>query len=831
MRFKEIAETLKETFGPDCKTLLSDPESEIKTLLIDSRNFFKPEETLFFAIRTPHGNDGHNYIGELYEKGVRNFIAEKIPDAIKEKRDYNIILVKDVVKALSTIGQKHRENAEIIVAVAGSRGKTTLKEIIYQLLEPFKRISRSPRSFNSRIGVPLSLWQISPFSEIAVIEAGISQKGEMENLENLIHPDIVIFTNIGNAHSEGFDSLQQKAEEKALLASGDKVRIIIYPEDDQLLSEALQPYMHEKRVINWSLKDSKASLYISEVVHQGKDKTIIRYIWEGKENRIEIPFSKDFEIENAIGALAFMLSQNIDHQKISQRFSSLHQIGTRLNVVEGTNGCSIILDSYTSDFSSLIPALDFMRRRKMPGQTMTLVLSDLSHETENIEQTLRNILKIIKESEIKRFIGIGKIFRTHLSLFPEDFLIYSDTKEFLKDLPSINFCNEILLLKGSPEYNFIDIVRELEARQHETVLEVNLDAMIRNYNYFREKIPSSTGIITMVKAFGYGVGSKEIAKTLQDAGASYLAVAVVDEGIELRENGIIMPVMIMNPQSSNHSSLFNFNLEPVIYSESLLTAISQEAEKRDIKDYPIHIKLDTGMHRMGFLEEDTKKIISLLKKQTSLKVSTILSHLATADCLDMDNFTLNQINTFERISSQIIEGLGYPVRRHILNSAGIIRFPQYHYELVRLGIGLYGVNTLPKEIETPLSVVASLKTPIICIREIKTGEAVGYGRKGIAHSPMKIATLPVGYADGIDRRFGNGNLTVTLNGIKVPTIGNICMDATMIDVTNISCKEGDMVEIFGENQTLQTLSDTLDTIPYEILTSVSPRVKRVYYRE
>lgn len=832
----EIQHILKEVFGNQFyysgpglaekqKEDGNEPITEITQLLTDSRNHFNPKETVFFAIHTPGGNDGHKFIKNLYDKGVRYFVVQSIPEDLSLLSSAHFFIVEDSIKALAAISGSQRTNAREILAITGSRGKTTVKEILFQLLEPIKRISRSPRSYNSKIGVPLSLWQIPKDTELAIIEAGISKKGEMQFLSDLISPDTVIITNIGEAHAQGFASMEEKAAEKVKLANGENVKTIIYPKDSKIIEEALEPLKKTGKLIGWSLEDPSAPLYLQIIDNQ------IKYQWKGETNTIEAVIEKPYDVENYASALAFLLYYGISPEEIKKRFQKLRRINTRLNVSEGVNGCSVILDSYTSDLSSLLPAIDFMTRRKMPGQTPSLIISDLLFEGKDIEETYREISKLVKETGIRKFIGIGPSLKAHASLFPPNSFFYSTTEEFLDHFSPSDHNEEIILLKGSPEFGFERIHQQLEARNHETVLEVNLDAILRNYNYFRSKIPSQCGIIAMVKASGYGAGSYEIAKTLQDAGAAFLAVAALDEGIDLRRNGITMPIMVMNPKAANYRALFHNKLEPVIYSMPMLRTLISEAHRYGLGEYPVHIKLDTGMHRMGFLQEELPELISLLKGGDGIKVASIFSHLATADCLDMDQYTLLQLNRFEEMSDNIIKGLGYTIKRHILNTAGILRFPQYHYDLVRLGIGLYGADTLPPEIEKPLSPVSTLRSVIICLRDVEEGEAVGYSRKGEIYGKRKIATIPVGYADGINRKFGNGAMNVMINGKKAPTIGNICMDATMIDVTGIDCKEGDSVEIFGNQMPLKELAETLDTIPYEVLTSVSPRVKRVYYRE
>lgn len=820
------------------------PDEEIECLLTDSRSVANSEKTLFIAIKNPAGNDGNIYIEELYKKGVRNYITDSKEDFVKlvssvnsssKQTDnqtnytgFNFLRVKDSVQALLALGKASHLPGIDYVAITGSRGKTTLKEWLFQLMEPLREISRSPRSYNSKIGVPLSMWQVDPSSQIALLEAGISKRGEMQILTECIDPKTVILINITDAHSEGFSSNIEKAREKAILASGKNVERIIYNADDPFISEAIRFYANAKESIGWSFSGKESDINIS--INNEKEDNV-RYIWNGKE--FSFPFKlADEKNKDILGAaLTFMLSEGIDPEVIKERFSHLNPISTRLNVSEGMNGCSIIFDSYTSDFSSLKPAIDFMIRRKMPDQKTLLIMSDILHESSKDEEAYERISGIVKEHKIECFIGIGRNMCRYKSFFPEGSLFFENTEEFLKHLTASDFIDNIILLKGSPEFHFKRIHEMLEAKKHETVLEVNLDSIVSNYNYFRSHIPSGTGIIAMVKASGYGAGSYEIAKTLQDCGASYLAVAVLDEGIDLRRNGITMPIMVMNPKVANYKSMFANRLEPEIYSLDMLREVVREASRNRISDYPIHIKLDTGMHRMGLESSDLPLLIEILQNQNAVKVASVFSHLATADCLDMDDYTLLQLDRFKKETEYMASKLSYSFRRHILNSAGILRFPEYHYDMVRLGIGLYGANTLPIEIEKPLAVVSTLRTVIIAIKDRKKCETIGYGRKGNLKRDSRIATLPIGYADGMNRHFGNGNISVKINGKDAPTVGNICMDACMVDVTEIDCKVGDSVEIFGNEAPLQRLADTLDTIPYEILTSISPRVKRIYFRD
>ncbi|MDE6638241.1 MAG: bifunctional UDP-N-acetylmuramoyl-tripeptide:D-alanyl-D-alanine ligase/alanine racemase [Muribaculaceae bacterium] len=785
---------------------------EIEILLTDSRSLSDPAKSLFFALRG-QSNDGHKYIADLYSQGVRAFVVNEIPDYAANMPDACWIVVPDTLKALQSVGSLGRSNASSVVAITGSRGKTTLKEWLFQILSPSLNVSRSPRSYNSQIGVPLSLWGIRPGSDVALIEAGISKVGEMKSISDCIAPDTVVITNVGDAHAQGFSSKEEKIKEKVSLAAGNSVKKVIYCADDQGVEVEVSSQCCGKELIGWHKSDIPSDLFGDDFVHKDV---------------------KEWEIENAGHAITVAKSLGLTEDEIRKSLKRLHRIGTRLNVSEGVNDCLVIHDSYTSDQSSLAPALDFMKRRLAPGSKETLIVSDLLHEADSSDDAIVSMAEMLKVSGVKRLIGVGpgmKKGAEKLASVVEESSFFETTDELLTLLSTSDFCNETILLKGAPQFEFGRIAQLLEARTHETVLEVNLDAVVRNYNYFRSKLPAGTGLVAMVKASGYGAGSYEIAKTLQDCGAAYLAVAVLDEGIDLRRRGITMPVMVMNPKVVNYRQMFANRLEPEIFSMPMLLDVVKEAQKHGVKEYPVHIKLDTGMHRMGFVEEELPEVMRILNSTDAVRIASAFSHLATADCLDMDDYTLLQLQRFDRFTNFMLQKSPRPFLRHVLNSAGILRFPEYHYDMARLGIGLYGVNTLPPEVEQPLSVVSTLRTVIIAIRDWKKGESIGYARRSILERDSRIATIPIGYADGMNRHFGRGNITVKINGKDAPTIGNICMDACMIDVTGIDCKEGDVVEIFGQSASVDRLSDLLDTIPYEILTSVSPRVKRVYYRE
>ncbi len=811
----------------------------LSTLLTDSRSLRRPAESVFFALRTATG-DGHRYVRELYDRGVRVFVVERIPEKREEMPDAVWLKVEDTLRALRTVGAINRRNTRRLAAITGSRGKTSLKEWLFQILSPLKSISRSPRSFNSQIGVPLSMWNIAPDTDIALIEVGISKGGEMAPLRDCVRPDTVILTGLGPEHDEGFESREQKLREKLLLASQPPTSLIIYPASLESASRILREEYPGVAAVSWG-ETGKSVLEVRRVDTDADGCLRVEYDWKGAsgvasasapcKGTFSLPRPEEGDFENACSALAFLLAEGYGGRLLSEKCGGLRHVRTRLNVVEGVNGCSIVADSYTSDFGSLEPAVEFLMRRRAPGQKTTLILSDLLHEVEDSATLCPAITRLVEEAGIDRLVCVGEDLSAHASLLPAGTRFFNTTADLLRSLSPSDFLNELILLKGAAEFGFHRIAEALELKTHETVLEVNLDAIVRNFNYFRSRVRPGTGIVAMVKASGYGAGSLEIAKTLQDCGAAYLAVAVLDEGIDLRTQGITMPVMVMNPKVVNYRQMFEYRLEPEVYSLEMLADVIREAAKYGVKDYPVHLKLDTGMHRMGLVADELHEAARMVNAQEGVEVRSVFSHLATADCLDMDDYTQRQIDRFRDYTATLKRLLKKPFLRHILNSAGILRFPEADFEMVRLGIGLYGVNTLPPEIEAPLAVVSTLRTVIIAIRDWKAGESIGYGRRTVLERDSRIATLPIGYADGMNRHFGCGRIWVLVNGRPAPTAGNICMDACMIDVTGIDCKVGDSVEIFGTSADVGRLAATLDTIPYEVLTSISPRVKRIYYRE
>lgn len=802
-------------------------DNTLSVLLTDSRSLTFPEESIFFALVTER-NDGHKYIKELYDKGVRDFVIDHYPNESDKMPEANFLRVTDTLAAMQMLAAHHRRQFDIpVIGITGSNGKTSVKEWLHQLLQDDYNIVRSPRSYNSQTGVPLSVWQLNEKTELALFEAGISRPDEMHRLEEIIQPTIGLITNIGEAHQEGFASMQQKCMEKLTLLQG--CDCIIYDGDNEVVRDCVEKLCLGAYEIAWSRKDRDKPLYISSI-EKGDHSTRIKYTYLQYFLEVTIPYTDDASIQNAIHCLAIMLYLNRMPEVISERMAKLEPLAMRMEVKEGNNNCLIINDSYNSDMDSLTIALDFQARRAANGKMKrTLILSDIFQTGLPPATLYRKVADLLKRKGIERLIGIGPIISDNAYLFDIEKDFYSGTREFVEQLTPDMFQDELVLIKGARNFHFEIISEALELKQHETILEVNLDALVSNLNYYKSYLKPDTKVVCMVKAFGYGAGSYEIAKTLQDRGADYLAVAVADEGAELRKAGITMPIIVMNPEMSSFRTLFSYRLEPEIYSFNLLNALLAEGEKLGVSGYPIHIKIDSGMHRLGFTENQVDELASLLQSQIVLMARSVFSHFAGSDEAQHDAYTLQQIATFNRCADKIQAASKHKVMRHLLNTAGITRFSEHQLDMVRLGIGLYGVS--PIDENQGLRPVSTLKTTILQIHEYEAGETIGYGRHGVLTRRSRIAAIPIGYADGLDRHLGNGNCEVLVNGHRAPIIGNICMDICMIDVTDVACNEGDRVEIFGENLPVQELAKRLDTIPYEVLTSISNRVKRVYYRE
>lgn len=817
---------IKEIARIICAKATETHNNLISILLTDSRCLSFPEQSLFFAIKTKT-NDGHKYIQELYKLRVRNFVVSEMLPEFEDMTDANFLLVKDTVKALQKLATHHRKLFNIpVIGITGSNGKTIVKEFLYQLLHKEFNIVRSPRSYNSQLGVPLSVWQMSEKNTLGIFEAGISQPDEMECLQPIIAPTIGIITNIGEAHQENFVSTNQKCLEKLTLFND--CEAIIYDGDDVFIANCIESACLSHKAIAWSRTDSEAPLFIESIEKKATD-TIIRCTLLGFSQVVTIPFTDDASIENVIHCMAVMLYLKPTSVNDTAKFSHLEPVDMRLNLKQGINNCLLINDTYNSDINSLDIALDFQQsRRTDKNLKSTLILSDILQSGTLPKSLYKKVADLVRRKKIDRIIGIGRDIKEYGSVFEMEKEFYLSTEEFIKSPSFKKFKDELILIKGSRRFHFEQISDLLEKKVHETILEVNLDAIVHNFNYYRSKLKPETKMVCMVKAFGYGVGSYELAKTLQEHRCDYLAVAVADEGAELRKEGISIPIIVMNPEFSSFNVLLENHLEPEIYSFRLLDAIILETERRGITSYPIHIKIDTGMHRLGFQPKDIPEICERLKAQSGIIARSVFSHLAGSDSYVFDDFTHHQIEQFTKAGLELEAGLEYKIIKHILNSAGIERFTNDQMDMVRLGIGLYGVSASGQK---GLRNVSTLKTTILQIQDIPAGDSIGYSRMSFVKRDSRIAIIPIGYADGLDRHFSNGSGEVSINRHRCPIIGNICMDACMIDVTDIDAHEGDPVIVFGEELRVEELSDKLRTIPYEILTSISPRVKRVYYRE
>jgi len=793
---------------------------------IDSRSLQNGSQTLFFALSGAN-NDAHLYISELIQKGVQNFVVQYIPDNYNGKA--NFLVVEDTLKALQVFAAYYRNLFDFpVIGLTGSNGKTIVKEWLNFLLSPDYNIIRSPKSYNSQVGVPLSVIAINEKHNLGIFEAGISTVNEMANLEKIIQPYIGVLTNIGSAHDEGFLNLEQKINEKLELFKNSNV--IIYQKNeivDFCLNAFLeQNQVKERIVFSWSFTDKTADVFISKKENTN-EKTIIQYQYKNESFDFEIPFQDSASIENAISCLMVLLCFKYDPAIIQNRMQMLYPVEMRLEVKNGINNCSIIDDSYSSDFQSLKIALDFLESQKK-NASKTVILSDIFQSGFSNEELYSKVAQLITDNKINRVIGIGSTISSFKIKF-SNAVMFENTADFIANFDSLNFANETILIKGARSFQFEEIVTLLEEKTHETILEINLDSISHNLNFFKAKVKPETKIMVMVKAFGYGNGGLEIAKLLEHHNVDYLGVAFADEGISLKNGGIKLPIMVLNPESTSFPSILQYQLEPEIYSIKGLNAFLKIAREKDLKDFPVHIKLDTGMHRLGFEENTIDELIAALKGNTTVRIQSVLSHLATSDDMNHYEFVLSQIRLFEKLSSKLITELGINPIRHILNTSGISNFPDAQYNMVRLGIGLYGVSNDPAE-QKYLENVGTLKSIISQIRTIPAGDSVGYGRRFMAAKQTKIATIPIGYADGISRLWGNEVGYVLIKNKKASIVGSICMDMLMVNVTKIDCKEGDSVVIFGENPTVTEIADALKTIPYEILASISQRVKRVFFR-
>ncbi|RTY89497.1 bifunctional UDP-N-acetylmuramoyl-tripeptide:D-alanyl-D-alanine ligase/alanine racemase [Flavobacterium sp. RSP46] len=789
----------------------------IDSISIDSRSLQNGPKTLFFAL-VGANTDAHLYLKNLIASGVQNFVVTHIPEDCEGKA--NFYVVTNTLLALQQFAAAYRSLFDFpVIGLTGSNGKTIVKEWLNFLLSPDYNVIRSPKSYNSQIGVPLSVIAINEKHNLGIFEAGISTVSEMEKLEKIIKPTIGILTNIGTAHDEGFADISDKIKEKLKLFQD--VQVIIYHKNPTI-DLLIRP---DTAVFCWSYNDAKASVLITK---KGVlDKTVLTVLQNNNKFDIKIPFQDEASIENAISCLMVLLYFKYDDRTIQNRMELLYPVEMRLKVKNGINNSSIIDDSYSSDFQSLKIALDFLESQKQ-YKKKTVILSDIFQSGLPNDVLYSKVAELIVSNRITRVIGIGET----ISAFKNKFAncsTFQNTAAFVADFENLDFGNETILIKGARSFQFEEIVYLLEEKTHETVLEINLNAISYNLNFFKSKLLPKVKIMVMVKAFGYGNGGLEIAKLLEHHKVDYLGVAFADEGISLKNGGINLPIMVLNPENTSFSAIIQHQLEPEIYCLKGLYAFLKIAKQKNLKHFPIHIKFDTGMHRLGFEENTLDELIAALRGNSTVQIKSILSHLATSDDLEHMDFAHSQINLFEKVSSKLMSELQIKPLRHILNTSGISNFLDSQYDMVRLGIGLYGVSNDAQE-QKQLENVGTLKSVISQIRTIAAGESVGYGRRFVAEKPTKIATIPIGYADGISRGWGDGLGFVMIKNTKAYIVGSICMDMLMVDVTGIECKEGDSILIFGENPTVSFIAQKLNTIPYEILTSISQRVKRVFYR-
>ncbi|TDE05906.1 bifunctional UDP-N-acetylmuramoyl-tripeptide:D-alanyl-D-alanine ligase/alanine racemase [Flavobacterium sandaracinum] len=799
-------------------TFLGNQENRaLDAVSIDSRSLQNGPQTLFFALIGAN-TDAHLYIKDLIVTGVRNFVVTHIPRDCETKA--NFYIVEDTLVALQQFAANYRDFFDFpIIGLTGSNGKTIVKEWLNFLLSPDYNVIRSPKSYNSQIGVPLSVIAINEKHNLGIFEAGISTSSEMAKLEEIIKPTVGVLTNIGSAHDQGFLNVEEKIKEKMSLFENSKV--IIYQIDKRV-----NPFVFPKtKAFTWSFVSKEADVFI--VKKGGSDNTILNVQYGAENFDLKIPFQDEASIENASSCLMVLLYFKYDINTIQNRMQLLYPVEMRLKVKNGINNCSIIDDSYSSDFQSLKIALDFLESQKQ-YEKKTIILSDIFQSGLSKDELYTKVSQLIVSNKIDRVIGIGETIAEFKDKFT-NCITYKNTAAFIADFENLDFSNETILIKGARSFQFEEIVYLLEEKTHETVLEINLNAISYNLNFFKSKLKPKVKIMVMVKAFGYGNGGLEIAKLLEHHKVDYLGVAFADEGISLKNGGVQVPIMVLNPENTSFAAIIQHQLEPEIYCLKGLHAFLKIAKQKNLEQFPIHIKFDTGMHRLGFEENTIEELITTLKGNNTVQIKSILSHLATSDDLEHMDFAHSQIALFEKLSTRLMSELHIKPLRHILNTSGISNFQESQYDMVRLGIGLYGISNDPEE-QKQLEDVGTLKSVISQIRTIAAGESVGYGRKFMAEKPTKIATIPIGYADGISRGWGNGVGFVTIKKEKASILGSICMDMLMVDVTGIECKEGDAVIVFGQSPTVGYMAQKLNTISYEILTSISQRVKRVFFR-
>lgn len=805
--------------------LSGDKDLVVNELLTDSRQFSFTEGLAFFAIKGIN-HDGHFFIRQLYQRGIRIFVAEVLPEESDQFKGSAFIKVSDTVEALQMLASyKRKQFKGLVIGVTGSAGKTVVKEWLADIMGQSGPVIRSPKSYNSQTGVPLSVWKLEDNYNTGIFEAGISMKGEMRKLQKVIDPRIGVITNIGDAHQENFPDQRSKAREKLKLFIN--CSTIVYCRDHKIIDDLIRENrtLRSKRLVDWSFEKPDACVFVQKI-SSGPVKTVVRITFENRILELKIPFGDRASVENAITVAAVCLAAGINPEILRKRVEGLVSVAMRMEMKNGLNGSLLIEDFYNSDPGSLGMALEYLKTQNT--RKSTLVLSDFMQSGRNETELYREVAGLIRRNRIDKFIGIGKALSANRELFAGNSRFYYSTEEFLQNLDPSGFRNEIILLKGARFYEFEKIGNLLEQKVHQTVLEINLDGVSHNLNEFRRHLNSGTKIMAMVKAFAYGSGPSEIAGLLEYHRIDYLAVAYADEGVELREGGVTLPVMVMNPEQAAFELMIRYNLEPEIYSLSMFTSFASIAERHGLINYPVHIKIDSGMHRLGFLPADIDELAVEIRRTESLRIASVFSHLAAGEDPALDSFTHKQARVFLKESDRIREATGYPFLRHLLNSAGIARFPEYQLDMVRPGIGIYGIGNY---VNLNLKAAGRFVTRISQVKPVPAGEPVGYGCSDVSGQDRVIAILPVGYADGLNRKLGNSNGNLYIKGQLVPIIGNVCMDMCMADVTGLDAEAGDEAEIFGEKIRVEELAEKCQTIPYEILTSIPVRVKRVFYRE
>jgi len=806
-------------------TLIGSPDVVVSELVTDSRQLSFTEEIAFVAIRGKN-HDGHQYIANLYQKGIRTFIVEKLPENTSGYSSAAFIQTDSSVEALQKIASYRRKafNSPVI-AITGSAGKTIVKEWLADIMSLTLPVIRSPRSYNSQIGVPLSVWKLDEKYRLGIFEAGISQMGEMEKLRKIIDPTIGVITNIGDAHRENFPDYHTKASEKLKLFRNSSA--IIFCSDHKIIRELIDSdeNLGKKELVSWSVQNKSASVYaVIFILPSGN--TGLNLTFRGVSFLFEVPFQDRASIENAITVASVCLYMGVSQDIIDRGLRGLVSVPMRMEMKGGINNCQLIEDYYNSDPGSLGMAIDYLLAQN--GKKTTLILSDFVQAGRSDEDLYGEVAGLIRKTEISRFIGIGRALTSCRHLFRPDDRFFYTTDEYIRSVITTDYRNEIILLKGARIFEFEKIAKVLEQQVHQTVLEINLDAISHNLNKFRSYLDPSVKIMAMVKAFAYGSGSSEIASFLEYHRVGYLAVAYADEGVGLRNSGVTLPVMVMNPDPSAADLMIKYNLEPELYSFASFRSFVTVAERHGLIGYPVHIKIDTGMHRLGFLPEEVDELVKEIHDMECIRIISVFSHLSASEDPQLDDFTRKQVQIFLEAAGKIREAVTYPFLRHILNSSGIIRMPEYQFEMVRPGIGIYGAGSFEG---VELKQAGRFKTRISQVKKVKKGEPVGYGCSDVSDSDRIIAILPVGYADGLKRKMGNSRGSLFIKGKRVPIIGNVCMDMCMADITGTDAVEGDEAEIFGENIPVNEIAEICETIPYEILTSIPERVKRVFYRE